>query len=302
LLLVLALLVFLSGGRKGKGGKGGVVPIGPPGDLGVTYYPVTGSAKTISGYGPRGSSFHYGVDLGAPAGRAVVACVTGSVRYGTDAKGGNVAIVTSTDGTAFYYAHLSAFEGSARKVSAGDVIGFVGMTGNAATTVPHLHFELWPTGSYTPTPPDPTPFLQTAKRSPAQSNSAGVAAANDGTAAVAPAGSLPSNVIPIWGAAKLQQTSVQQALSALTSAKAAYDEAATTELDAQQQQELDSVLQEAAGSGSGSVNLNASSVTADVSPEVQSLFAAVVAAQAAYLAAVKQAGSGGAAPTGMAPG
>lgn len=218
--LLVLLVLFMLGKGKGKGKGGGlsnVVPIGPPGSLGVTYFPVTGSAKTISGYGPRGSSFHYGVDLGAPSGRAVVACVSGSVRFGTDQKGGNVAIVTAADGVAFYYAHLSASEGGPRSVNAGDVIGYVGNTGNASTTVPHLHFEVWPMGSYTPTPPDPTPFLQTGKRTPAQVASAGVAASNDGTAATSPAGQLPSNVVSIWKGKPAASTPTSSAPSTVPS-------------------------------------------------------------------------------------
>lgn len=209
---VLAYL-FLKGKISLKGGGGRNA-----GALGVTYYPVTGSAKVISGYGPRGSSFHYGVDIGAPAGRAVVACVAGSVRYGTDAKGGNVAIVTSQDGTAFYYAHLSGFEGDSRIVAGGEVIGYVGNTGNASTTVPHCHFELWPTGKYQPNAPDPSPFLSTAKHLPAETSASAVAASTEpGTAATT-----PTNVIPIGSrrprpttgpTINAQQVAVQAAIS-----------------------------------------------------------------------------------------
>jgi Peptidase family M23 len=51
------------------------------------------------------------------------------------------------DGNEFYYAHLSAFSTLAvegAEVKAGDVIGFVGATGDAEGTSPHLHFEIHP--------------------------------------------------------------------------------------------------------------------------------------------------------------
>jgi peptidoglycan LD-endopeptidase LytH len=59
-------------------------------------------------------------------------------------------------GTRYYYAHLDrwAIEGSTR-VREGDVLGYVGNTGNARTTSPHLHF-----GVYDDDALDPAPFLQ----------------------------------------------------------------------------------------------------------------------------------------------
>jgi len=151
---VLLALALLSSARKP-----------PPGPLGLTIYPVAGASRVISGYGPRGDAFHYGVDIGAPLRARALACVAGAVRFGTDPKGGNIAIVKSRlDGAAFYYAHLSEQTGDGREVEAGEQIGAVGMSGNAAHTTPHLHFEFWPSGTYEREPPDPTPFLATAKK------------------------------------------------------------------------------------------------------------------------------------------
>jgi murein DD-endopeptidase MepM/ murein hydrolase activator NlpD len=116
----------------------------------ISVFPVAGSTTICSAFGdPRaGGGTHHGVDICAPMGAPVLAAASGSVRYGQDPMGGNVALVTLPGGQTLYNAHLSAFVGTARQVSAGDVIGLVGMTGNASTTLPHLHFEIWETNSY----------------------------------------------------------------------------------------------------------------------------------------------------------
>lgn len=80
----------------------------------------------------------------APGGTPLVAVESGSATFKTNALGGNAAWITSASGTRYYYAHLSAWEGSSRSVSKGEVIGYVGSTGN--TTVNHLHFEVHPGG------------------------------------------------------------------------------------------------------------------------------------------------------------
>lgn len=97
---------------------------------------------------------HHGLDIFAPRGTAVVALVDGYARPGTNELGGNV--VWLTDGRRnLYYAHLDrwAFEDDAQ-VRMGDTLGYIGNTGNARTTPPHLHFGIYDNG-----PVDPFPFL-----------------------------------------------------------------------------------------------------------------------------------------------
>ena len=101
--------------------------------------PVDGSRYTNS-YGPRGSGFHYGIDMLAPTGTLVWAVKPGNVHYAIEGAGGIVAYLFADGGTVYYYAHMSEIIGGDRRVAQGDAIGRVGRTGNA--TAPHLHFEM----------------------------------------------------------------------------------------------------------------------------------------------------------------
>jgi murein DD-endopeptidase MepM/ murein hydrolase activator NlpD len=91
---------------------------------------------------PRTGHEHQGTDIFAAAGTPVLAVNDGNARAELDPKGGQV-IYLRTPAGHYYYAHLSAYEGTfPRAVRAGDVMGRVGTTGNAAGTSPHLHFEI----------------------------------------------------------------------------------------------------------------------------------------------------------------
>jgi len=89
-----------------------------------------------------GGRTHKGTDLFAPVGTPVVAVLSGSVFFQGDPLGGNAAYVNGSDGNTYYYAHLNDYVGGARSVQAGELIGHVGQTGDAAGAPPQLHFEI----------------------------------------------------------------------------------------------------------------------------------------------------------------
>src|SRR3984957_1725937 len=91
---------------------------------------------------------HEAIDLAAPKGTPVHAVVSGVIRKLFLSKpGGNTIYEFDDEGVyCYYYAHLDRYaeglrEGS--RVERGDVIGFVGSTGNANERTPHLHFAIF---------------------------------------------------------------------------------------------------------------------------------------------------------------
>ncbi len=123
--------------------------------------PVAGPTRfTNTWLAPRsGGRQHKGVDLFADAGTPIVAPVAGEVEFTEDTLGGLAFHLWGDDGNSFYGAHLFGYAGISRRVTAGEAIGYVGHTGNADETAPHLHFEIHPNRSRgdAPSPVDPTP-------------------------------------------------------------------------------------------------------------------------------------------------
>jgi peptidoglycan LD-endopeptidase LytH len=150
-----------SGGRTGTGGAGST-PIGVlNGDVYIDAIvcPMPGSAYGDTWGAPRsGGRRHEGVDMLAPTGTPIFAVVSGTVRFSQNRLGGNAVSLVGDNGNRYYYAHLSRYEGSSRRVSQGELIGYNGDTGNA-TGVPHLHFEVHPGGGLAV---NPTPSVRAA--------------------------------------------------------------------------------------------------------------------------------------------
>ncbi len=102
---------------------------------------------------------HEGVDIFAPRGTPAVASVDGVITgVTTNSLGGNVVFLSDNErDIRLYYAHLDRWNVNAgQRVSIGDTVGYVGNTGNARTTGPHLHFGIYSSGGAT----DPLPFIR----------------------------------------------------------------------------------------------------------------------------------------------
>ena len=120
-----------------------------PGGLTVPVSGIARNTLTDSYHDSRedGARLHEGIDILAPAGTAVVAAAPGRIeKLFTSEKGGITVYIRSGDRRiTYYYAHLASYamdlrEGAA--VRAGDVIGYVGSSGDADPGAPHLHFEI----------------------------------------------------------------------------------------------------------------------------------------------------------------
>jgi murein DD-endopeptidase MepM/ murein hydrolase activator NlpD len=126
-------------------------------------FPVAGQHNFVDTFGaPRSDvPVHVGNDIFAAFGTPIVAVADGRIyRVGTLKISGNRLWLRDKKGYRYFYCHLSDFAAAAYNgadVHAGEVIGFVGNTGDAEPTPPHLHFEVhMPDGSVV----DPYPYLQ----------------------------------------------------------------------------------------------------------------------------------------------
>lgn len=107
---------------------------------------------------PRGDGrSHEGQDIFAPKGTPIYSATTGYVvKIGEDNLGGHTVSVIGDGGRKYYYAHLDSYN---PRLEVGDyvtrktVLGYVGSTGNADGTPPHLHFGVYATtGAINPLP------------------------------------------------------------------------------------------------------------------------------------------------------
>jgi murein DD-endopeptidase MepM/ murein hydrolase activator NlpD len=131
--------------------------------VGLGRFPIAGPARyshdwLFPRYGP-GFRFHLGTDVFAAQGTPIRAPVDGVARSANGGLGGLTVKVVMPDGTYFYLAHLSGLapgfvDGMA--VQTGDIVGYVGDSGNARGGAPHLHIGIYPGGG---APIDPKPVL-----------------------------------------------------------------------------------------------------------------------------------------------
>jgi murein DD-endopeptidase MepM/ murein hydrolase activator NlpD len=132
-----------SGSSGSAPGAGGLPPSSTPG----VVCPVAGNTWFVNTWGaPRsGGRTHKGVDMAAARGTPLVAMDNGKVRVGWHYAGGRQVYVYADNGTFYYYAHLSGYASglaSGQRVAKGQIIGYVGSTGNASTS--HLHLGMGP--------------------------------------------------------------------------------------------------------------------------------------------------------------
>jgi murein DD-endopeptidase MepM/ murein hydrolase activator NlpD len=129
----------------------GVPQVIQPALAGGTYdYPVYGPNDYQDEYGSSngGSSWQHGIDIFGQLGQPLVAVADGTIfEVGWNHTAGNRLWLRDSQGNQFYYSHLSAFStltANGAHVHAGQVIGFMGDTGNSGGKPTHLHFEVHP--------------------------------------------------------------------------------------------------------------------------------------------------------------
>jgi len=138
----------------------------------LSVFPVLGRTDAAAGsfWGANrdgGARRHEGIDIFAPRGTPAIAATAGTItRTGETPLGGRVVwLADAAHGEHLYYAHLDKqLVTPGQRVRPGDTLGLVGNTGNARTTVPHLHFGIYRSGRGAV---DPFPFVQRAAVAPA---------------------------------------------------------------------------------------------------------------------------------------
>ena len=102
---------------------------------------------------------HEGIDIFAPRGTPIQATTQGIIsKVGENTLGGKVVVIVGPGGAGHYYAHLEDYADISPNdwVDTGDVIGYVGDSGNAKGTPPHVHYGIYINGSAV----NPYPLLQ----------------------------------------------------------------------------------------------------------------------------------------------
>ena len=156
---------------NGKSGKAGKADAAPPDrknaakeavaakpkkwGLPLTEYHLTGR---FGQSGNKWSSFHHGLDFAAPTGVPIHAVGSGEISAaGWAGAYGNRVEIRHPDGTVTLYGHMSKILRWSGSVHVGDVIGYVGATGNV--TGPHVHLEVRPHGGGLDDAVNPFPWL-----------------------------------------------------------------------------------------------------------------------------------------------
>jgi murein DD-endopeptidase MepM/ murein hydrolase activator NlpD len=160
-------------GSRAAGSAHGSAPTSPEGRL---LFPLPGdSRRDLSGdfRARRGSRRHEAVDIFAPRGTPVLAVAGGILeRLSSSDRGGHGLYLRAAEGGwCFYYAHLERYApglAGGRRLARGQLLGYVGSSGNARVDAPHLHFAVLriedDEGCAGGEPIDPSPLLAGADR------------------------------------------------------------------------------------------------------------------------------------------
>jgi peptidoglycan LD-endopeptidase LytH len=118
----------------------------PPGTVFPILCPVASPVYFVEDWlAPRsGGTLHQGNDLLATRGTPAVAVVAGVIRQKVGPVQGNAVWLDGDDGNQYFYAHFDSYVGVPRRVGAGEAIGLIGNTGDAAGGPTHVHFEIHP--------------------------------------------------------------------------------------------------------------------------------------------------------------
>jgi peptidoglycan LD-endopeptidase LytH len=146
-----------AGAQHGPVATTGVVPPAPvpprveeidDRDLEIPVEGVEDEALYDSFADARGERKHHAIDIMADRGTPVLAVEDGTIKKLFNSKAGGLSIYQFDPAEAYcyYYAHLDSYADTAKEgapVKRGDVIGYVGSTGNASPDAPHLHFAIF---------------------------------------------------------------------------------------------------------------------------------------------------------------
>ncbi len=132
---------------KAPGKAGGADPAQTPGFI----CPVQGGASFSNTWGARrsGGRTHKGVDMFNARNTPLIAVSDGRIKVSSNSLGGLSSHIYADNGVVYYYTHLESHPAglrSGQRVSKGDIVGYLGNSGNARYTSPHLHFEIRPGG------------------------------------------------------------------------------------------------------------------------------------------------------------
>ena len=134
-----------------------VAPLSSRGSIAIPVLGITREELRDTFGAARGPArTHQAIDILSDRGTPAIAAVDGSILklYESGAGGLTIYLVDEDDALIYYYAHLDRYEpglSEGDEVRQGDVIGYVGTTGNAPESTPHLHFSiehLPPTGEW----------------------------------------------------------------------------------------------------------------------------------------------------------